>query len=503
MSRLLYLLLPALLSAGVHPVFERADAPEPTPLDRLLVAHWQKLGIQPANPCSDAVFLRRAYLDVTGTLPSAADAEAFLKDTSPTKRAALIDRLLASDGYAAYYAMKWSDMLRVKAEFPVNLWPNAAQAYYHWIRASLAANKPYDQFARELLTSTGSNFRDPAVNFYRALQSREPQAVAQAVALAFMGTRTAPAAMAGFWSQIGYKETKEWKEEIVFFNPAKKLEPVPAFPDGTPVKIAPNQDPREVFAAWLTASQNPYFSRAIVNRVWCWLLGRGVIHEPDDIRPDNPPENPELLAYLEKQLVASRYDLKAIFREILNSNAYQLSSIPASSEAVLHFAAYPLRRLDAEVLADAINGIAGTTESYTSAIPEPYTFMPDDQRAVELPDGSITSAFLDLFGKPARDTGLESDRNNRMTDAQRLHLLNSTSIQRKLQNGPHLVEMMRDYREPRELINQLYLTILSRYPSEDEWKLVQAHSQSGVRGAAAVFDLAWALVNSTEFLCRH
>jgi hypothetical protein len=129
--------------------------------------------------------------------------------------------------------------------------------------------------------------------------------------------------------------------------------------------------------------------------------------------------------------------------------------------------------------------------------------MPDDQRAVDLPDGSITSAFLDLFGKPARDTGFESERNNRMTDAQRLHLLNSTNVQRKLQNGPHLVEMMRDYREPRELINQLYLTILSRYPSEDEWKLVQAHSQSGVRGAAAVFDLAWALINSTEFLCRH
>jgi hypothetical protein len=495
----LYLLLPALLSAGVHPVFERADAPAPTPLDRILAGHWQKLGIRAANPCSDAVFLRRAYLDVTGSLPSAADAAAFLKNPV---RAALVERLLASDGFASYYAMKWSDLLRVKAEFPVNLWPNAAQAYYHWIRASLAANKPYDQFARELLTSSGSNFRDPAVNFYRALQSREPQAVAQAVALTFMGMRTAPAGMAGFFSQIGYKETKEWKEEIVFFDPAKKLETAPVFPDGTQAMGMARRDPREVFAGWLTSPQNPYFARAIANRVWSWLLGRGIVHEPDDFRPDNPPESPELLAYLEKQLIASHYDLKGTFREILNSNAYQLSAIPANEDAA-HFAAYPLRRLDAEVLADAVNGIAGTTESYTSAIPEPYTFMPDDQRAIELPDGSITSAFLDLFGKPARDTGFESERNNRITDAQRLHLLNSTNIQRKLQQGPHLAQMMRDIRDPRELINQLYLTILSRYPSEDEWKLVQAHSQSGVRGAAAVFDLAWALINSTEFLCRH
>jgi hypothetical protein len=500
MRSCLYLLLPALLSAGVHPVFERADAPAPTPVDRLLAARWQKLGIRPANPCSDAVFLRRAYLDLTGALPSAPDAAAFLKNPD---RGALIERLLGSDGFAAYYAMKWSDLLRVKAEFPVNLWPNAAQAYYHWIRASLAANKPYDRFARELLTSSGSNFRDPAVNFYRALQGREPQAVAQAVALTFMGVRTAPPGMAGFFSQIGYKETREWKEEIVFFDTSKKLDQAPVFPDGSQAKGLRYQDPREVFASWLTTPQNPYFARAIVNRVWAWLLGRGIVHEADDFRPDNPPENPELLAYLEKQLIANHYDLKGTFREILNSNAYQLSSIPAGPEAAAHFAAYPLRRLDAEVLADAVNGIAGTAESYTSAIPEPYTFMPDDQRAVDLPDGSITSAFLDLFGKPARDTGFESERNNRITDAQRLHLLNSTSIQRKLQQGPHLTQLMRDVRDPREAINQLYLTVLSRYPSEDEWKLVQAHSQSGVRGAAAVFDLAWALINSTEFLCRH
>ena len=493
----------AFAASGVHPVFERPGPPPPaTAIDRLLAARWHELGIQPANPCSDAVFLRRAWLDVTGSIPSGAEAAAFLKDPDPAKRAALIDRLLASDGYAAYYSMKWSDLLRVKAEFPVNLWPNAAQAYYHWIRAALAANRPYDQFARDLLTASGSNFRDPPVNFYRALQSREPQATATAVALTFMGMRTAPPGMAGFFSQIGYKETREWKEEIVFFDPAKKLAPQPVFPDGSSARLTPGQDPREAFAVWLTAPENPWLARAIVNRVWSWLLGRGIVDPPDDFRPDNPPADPELLTYLANELTASHYDLKHIFRLILNSNAYQLSPIAASHDAAT-FAAYPLRRLDAEVLADALNTITGSTDSYTSAIPEPYTFMPDDQRALDLPDGSITNAFLDLFGRPARDTGLESERNNRITDAQRLHLLNSTSIQRKIQQSPRLADLMRSVRDPHEVVNQLYLTILSRYPSEDEWKLVQAHSQSGVRGAAAVYDLAWALINSTEFLCRH
>ncbi|MGA8581208.1 MAG: DUF1553 domain-containing protein, partial [Bryobacteraceae bacterium] len=197
---------------------------------------------------------------------------------------------------------------------------------------------------------------------------------------------------------------------------------------------------------------------------------------------------------------------KHIFRLILNSTTYQLSPIPrverAAAEA--HFAAYPLRRLDAEVLIDALDQITGTSEAYTSAIPEPYTFMPDFQRAISLPDGSIGSAFLDLFGRPARDTGLESERNNRISDAQRLYMLNSSHVQRKIQQGPKLAALMRDNRNPREMVTQIYLTILSRYPTDEEWKTVVAHSQSGAaRGRAAAVDLAWALINSAEFLYRH
>lgn len=489
-----------------------ASLPGAQKVDELLSAEWRQLAVHPAPVCSDAVFVRRAYLDVIGTLPTAQEVTAFLADPAPEKRAALIDRLLEREEFADYWAMKWSDLLRIKAEFPINLWPNAAQAYYNWVRSSLAANKPYDQFVREMLTASGSNFRNPPVNFYRAMQSKDSRGIAQAVALTFMGARfekwppDRQSGMAAFFSQVGYKETGEWKEEIVYCDPARKAgapgfpEGSAVFPDGSPARIAPGQDPREVFAAWLVSTRNPWFARAIVNRMWSWLLGRGIVQEPDDLRDDNPPENPELLAYLEQELVASHYDLKHIFRLILNSQVYQLASAPQAP----HFASYPLRRLDAEVLIDAINQVTGTSEMYSSSIPEPYTFMPDFQRAIALPDGSITSSFLEEFGRPPRDTGLESERNNRMTDAQRLHLLNSSHIQRKIQQSPSLQALVRDIKNPRDLVQAIYLTILSRPPTDEERKLVAAHAPNGnVRTQAALTDLVWALLNSTEFLYRH
>ena len=204
--------------------------------------------------------------------------------------------------------------------------------------------------------------------------------------------------------------------------------------------IPADQDPREVFADWLMAADNPWFSRAIVNRIWSWLMGRGIIHEPDDIRPDNPPVNPELLAYLETELVKSKYDFKHIYRLILNSRTYQQSSIARSDnpKAEAMFACYPVRRLEAEVLIDALCRITGTRESYSSPIPEPFTFIPDEQRSIELADGSITSPFLEMFGRPSRDTGLESERNNATTETQRLHMLNSSHIQNKIQNSGKL-----------------------------------------------------------------
>ncbi len=533
--------------AGQNPFESSTNSPRGNAIDRPVIVRCEKLGLTPANPCSDAVFVRRVYLDVIGTLPTATQAREFILDQNPDKRRKLIDQLLERDEFADYWAMKWCDVLRVKAEFPINLWPNAAQAYHRWIRTSIRDNKPYDQFARELLTSSGSNFRVGPVNFYRAMQNRDPQGIAQTVALTLMGTRADKwptnelAGFAAFFGQVGYKSTSEWKEEIVFWDPNKAMSaehPLTqpsvtlspsdgerdgvrgrvetnsrldgnaswaTFPDGKRIKLTSDRDPREVFADWLIDPKNPWFARNLVNRVWAWLLGRGIIHEPDDIRADNPPSNPELLALLEREFIASKYDLKQLCRLILNSQTYQLASIPQSEKpgAAANFAAYPLRRLDAEVLIDALNQITSTTEKYSSPIPEPFTFIPEDQRSIALPDGSITSPFLEMFGRSPRDTGLESERNNRITDAQRLHLLNSSQVQRKISQSRMLQYQLQGNKSAREIITAMYLGILSRFPTDEEVKMAESYAKSVPSKREATTDLAWALINSAEFLYRH
>jgi hypothetical protein len=377
-----------------------------------------------------------------------------------------------------------------------------------------------------MLTASGSNFRKPQVNFYRAIQSKEPRAIAQAVALSFMGVRPEGWSLeqwsgtAAFFSQIAYKPTGEWKEEIVLFDLEHSVSEeaartsgtdskgwsAAAFPDGTVADLSPGQDPREVFADWLVASENRWFARNFANRVWSWLLGRGIVHPPDDLRPDNAPCNPELLGYLEREVVASRYDLKHLCRLILNSTTYQRSHISPTedSRGEGNFACYPVRRLEAEVLIDALNQITGTREQYSSIIPEPYTFMPEDQRSVAMADASITSPFLEKFGRSSRDTGLESDRSNRTTAAQRLHMLNSSHIRRKIEGGPKMAPLIHWSRERgEEAINELYLTILSRFPTEEELQIVETYHQSGSGTGRVLRDLAWALINSPEFSFRH
>ena len=543
--------------AAVTNVFQSPMLPRPeTRLDKIVFSELAKLHIQPVL-CSDAVFVRRAFLDVLGTVPTAQETREFVQNPDlKNKRRQLIDQLLERPEFADYWAMKWGDLLRIKAEFPVNLWPNAAQAYQHWVHAAIVANKPYDQFVRELLTASGSNFRVGPVNFYRAIQNRTPDGITGAVALAFMGTRadswpaTQRAGMAAFFSQIGYKPTSEWKEEDVFWDPfgmstlpgniapgrAALIASAPTtnttvtitlptncppqeavFPDGVKIKLPADKDPREVFADWLITPRNSWFTRAIANRIWSWLLGRGIIHEPDDIRSDNPPSNPALLAYLEKEMIAGRYDLKRFYRLILNSQTYQLASLPQSKTpaAEAQFASYPLRRLDAEVLIDAINKITGTTDLYTSPIPEPFTYIPENQPAVALPDGSITSPFLALFGRSARATGMENERNNKLVSAQWLHLLNSSHIQRKLDQSAKLKALFNSKRSPAEITEELYLTVLSRFPTPAEMKIAEAYGNTNtvvVTGPPAAppvkrreewVDITWSLLNSIEFLYRH
>ena len=484
-----------------------------SPIDSAVYSALKKHGLKPANRCSDAVFFRRVHLDVIGTLPQPQEVLAFLKNRRSGKRARLIDDLLSRDGFADYWALRWCDILRVKAEFPINLWPNAVQAYHRWIRDFIKYNRPYDEFARELLTSSGSNFRVPPVNFYRALQSRTPSGLAQVAALTLMGSRIEGwpedrrVGMEAFFSRVSYKRTSEWKEEIVTLSPAPSGPITAMFPDGTVARIAPDEDPRKIFAVWLIRPENEWFAKNVVNRLWFWLLGRGVIHEPDDIRPDNPPSNPKLLAVLEKELVKSDYDLRHMIRLILNSSTYQQSPIPKGKDrqGEALFAHYIVRPLGAEVLIDALCQITGSTEKYMSPIPEPFTNIPEEQRSIALSDGSITSPFLEMFGRPARDTGLASERNRKPTEGQRLHMLNSSDVQRRIEQSARLQAMISRARgDRRQIVRGVYLAILSRLPTAEEMAVVEKYAgRSGPGSRAAAADLVWALLNTKEFLYRH
>lgn len=528
-------------------------------VDEHVLAVLKAKGIPPSARCSDEVFIRRVFLDTIGTLPTANEVRRFLSDPAD-KRSRLIDELLQRPEFAEYWGLKWGDLLRIKAEFPSNLWPNAVQAYDRWVRESLRTNKPYDQFVRELLTASGSNFRVPPANFYRPFQERSPRQIADTVALLFMGIRLDHAdlkedqieGLAAFFAKIGYKGTDEWKEEIVFFNPDGCLTNavtgkivIPRTPDGRVCHLPPDQDPRVAFADWLTRPGNPWFAKAIVNRVWYWLMGRGIVHEPDDMRPSNPAWSQDLLSDLERELIRNHYELKVIYRLILNSSTYQLSSVPTAGNAAdeTGFSRYRIRRLEAEPLLDAINQITGTGEHYTSSIPEPFTFLPDDQRAIELADGSIDLPFLELFGRPPRNTSFESERNSQPSVFQAQHLLNSSHIQRKIEQSPVLRQLaapsqkkaggmpgqkakgttsrkgkkadqvvggtrkpflLERVDENPRLVEELYLMILSRYPTSEERQIAGSYLGLPARKPAeAVCDLAWTLINSTEFILKH
>ncbi len=523
----------AILALGLCPVAaERASGRDALPpfeetaragtkaggedIDQAVEKVARRSGLQLAPLCSDAVFIRRVHVDLIGGIPEAAEVTRFLADRDPAKRGKLVEALLVREEFADYWATRWCDMLRVKAEFPINLWPNAVQAYHHWIRTAIRDGMPYDRFARELLTASGSNFRVGPVNFYRACQGRTPEAIASTVALTWMGSRveTWPEAprkhLATFFSRIAYKATGEWKEEIVCLDPAATTELQTSFPDGRGVTIAPGTDPRTVFAAWLLKRDNPWFARAMVNRTWAWMMGRGIIHEPDDIHPGNPATHPELLEELERGFVADAYDFRKLLQRIVLSRTYQQSSIPAGGGDVGSvtladklFARYPPRRLDAEVLSDALSALSGVTDTYMSMVPEPFTFIPNGTRATALADGSVTSPFLELFGRSSRDTGLFTERSNEPSDGQRLHMLNSSHTQRKILRSGKLQSLMAG-KDGGRVAENLYLAILSRPPSPAEFGVVSALlGSSGGGNHQAAEDLAWVLINSKEFQFRH
>lgn len=484
-------------------------------LDSLVESSLKKANLTTSAVCPDEVFVRRLSLDITGKQPSSDEARIFIGKSDPEKRRKQIDSLMHTDSFVDYQVLKWGDLLRCKSEFPSNLWPNAVQAYSRWMKESIRDNVPYDQFVRDLLISSGSNFRSPEVNFYRAFQQRDPKNIAESFALIFLGMRPStefgdrkvPGDLGPFFSQLKYKKSDEWKEEFVYID--KDLSPkfsTITMPDAEKVELKDKTDLRLSLVDWLTNKRNPYFAKVMVNRIWFWLMGRGIVNEPDDFRDSNPPSDPVLMSFLENEFKIHNYDIRYMFRLILNSKTYQRSSVVNQSSHVDEklFSAYSIRRLTAEQLIDAICDITGVNEIYWSRVPEPFTFLPKDTRAVQLEDGTISTPVLEMFGRPSRDISYESDRNNKLTMKQVLFLLNSTQITDKINKSEKLRRLTDRFESKEKLIGEIYLLVLNRFPLPSETSTILTwFSENKKDKYQNTSDLVWALVNTKEFLFNH
>ena len=493
-------------------------------LDSLLQKNHTDARLTPVPRTADDLFLRRAMISITGKVPTLVEVRRFTADKSKDKRSKLIRQLLDSPGFADMMAMRFADMFRIKSEFPINLWPNAVQSYHRYFRDVIVQNRPWNKVVRELLTASGSNFRVPAANFFRASSVRTPEGLAKVTALSFMGLRLDRLSpderkdFSAFFSRISFKSTDEWKEEIVFLNPDPVCLKAVA-PDGKSFVInSPATDPRTVFADWLLTKENPFFARAFVNRTWHWIFGRGLIDPADDMplprsfwsrlfSSNDDEGNEKILDFLAEEFVKSNYDIKKLFCLILNSSAYQAdwkTRPDEQTEAEKRFAVYPFRRLEAEVLVDIYSQILGSHESYSSVIPEPFTFLPKNAPAITIPDGSISSRTLDNFGKPSRDAGTLAERNSAVTPSQRLFLMNSNWIYQRSSNLPWKLFKKRRMSD-KQRMEELYLTILSRKPTANEIKKINAYRNTMPRKQRWRIwqDLAWALINTREFLYHH
>ena len=439
------------------------------------VSPWEK----PDGTATDSVMVRRLYLDLAGRIPTKDEAQAYVYSANPNKRESLVERLLASKEFADYWAMRFCDILRVKSEFPINLWPNAVYVYHARIRAFVEKNEPWDAFGRALLTSQGSDFRDAEVNFFRATDKRTPDGWAEATAQTFLGIPPAKlepaqrAEMAVFFANVKIKNTREWKEEIVYV-------------DGT--------DRRGELCDRLFGKYRQKIAEAFQRCVRSWIFGSDN-HQP-------PTTNYQL-----STANCHEMRLKDILREIVMSSEYARGSVTGG---------FPVRRLDAEVLDDAFCALSGSTRNYQSPAPEPFTFLPPERATVCIEDGSISNGFLTLFGRPARDTGLMDERGQEVTAKQRLYLFNSGKINQQIGRivGPpgKLPDGSTNpiYRLPfPKRVDDLYWRLLARGATPRERQLIvglwQGHGggkKRNVRPFELLRDVAWCLVNSKEFIFR-
>lgn len=518
------LLTGLLLTAGILTLSAGEFPGELSRFNALLDRSWKKHKVTPAPVIGDGAFYRRLSLRVLGKLPEAAALKKFMADRSPGKRAALINTFLDSPEFAQVMAMRYADMFRIKSEFPINLWPNAVQCYHRYFYLLTLEDRSWRKTAEELLVSNGSNFRVPAANFFRANADRTPRGLAAGTALALMNFRTDSMSkenqklFEAFFSRIRFKSTKEWKEEIVYNDPAGVILQCRT-PDGKRFTVnTAEKDPRRVFADYLCDEDNPILYRAYVNRAWYWMTGTGLANPVDDMalvrgywaklwnapRPNDPADE-EIMEFLTDYFKRNNCSTKSLYRLILNSRAWQ-ADWRCKGDLARHekyLAVFPVRRLESEIINDALSALTGSYDRFVSVIPEPFTFIPPGSSAVSLADGSMSTGTLDKFGRSPRDSGKISERNNNSTGAQRLHLMNSGLLFNRITRLPGMV--FRGRMNWNQQLDLAYLTVLSRYPSPEERLAARRYYDKLHPKVRWKFfqELFWALINTSEFSYHH
>jgi hypothetical protein len=505
-----------------NPQFQPTSVPENL-IDRFVIQKLNELNITPSDRVDDAGFLRRIHLDLIGLQPKPEEVLAFLKDTTPDKRARAFDSLVARPEFVDWWSLKWGDLLQNSRN---RLSAPAVFAFREWIRAAVAENRPIDQFVRELLTSRGSFMESPAAAYFAV--SKDPDETLQRATQVFCGVRMLCAKCHPHpfenWTQADYYGLRSFFDQVTAKNDPRlagvanaktivvnlaaaysrnprsgQLQP-PRFLGAGEPELKPATDRRTVYAQWLTSPENPHFARSMTNRVWSYFFHRGIIDPVDDLRTTNPPINPGLLDALTKDFVEHKFDIRHLMKRIVLSETYQRSSVPNESNGHddLNFSHAIPRRLPAEALLDSLVQATG--------IPEVIAGAPAGFTAAQLPDANVKSEFLNLFGKPQRMEACECERDDGANMLQALHFINGKSILTRVAaaNG-RVAELINQKVPDGDLVNQLYLWCLSRPATKEEIDLSVAFiaSYEPAKRNEAAQDLMWALLNSRDFMLVH
>ena len=484
-------------------------------VDTLVNQKLRKLRVVPSSICSDAEFLRRAFLDVTGTLPTLQRHQAFMASTDPEKRELLIDELLARKEFVELWVMKWAELLQIRSGDNISY--KAALLYYNWLQEKIAANVPINQVVLDLLSATGGTFKNPPTNYYQV--ETDTLKVSENVAQVFLGARLQCAqchnhpfdrwtmndyySFAAFFSQVGRKGAEDPREKIIFNSgsgavkhPLTKKNMKPRFLGGDFPDVK-GKDRRRVMAEWLTSEDNAYFSRNLANRIWAHFFGMGITDSEDDVRVSNPPSNPELLDALGRKLVVYDYDFKRMVKDICSSLTYQRSTRTNSSNEgdTRNFAHALVRRIRAEVLLDAISQVTETRNKFKG--------LPLGARAVQIADGEVSTYFLTTFGRATRKTVCSCEVKTEPNLSQALHLLNGETTNKKIREGKVVTKLLEELNDPTDVLERLYLSCIGRPPTEKEKARLLAKIEPSEQRQEVIEDVFWALLNSKEFIFHH